>query len=229
MMRAGLRLPSVLVAGIVLAVLAGCGDSGASGSATVSPSVGVTPIDRSSTTSQPTIAGVPKTTAVAGQPYTFQPQVANTTGTVKFTVSHLPSWAKFNTSTGQLSGTPDSSQVGQYPGITINLLSGADVIALPAFTITVAAAGSTSNTVTLSWQAPTENSDGSALMDLKGYKVHYGSASKTYSDIIQVANAGLTTYVVQNLPTGTYYFAVTAYNTSGKESSLSGEVSTQVD
>jgi hypothetical protein len=155
--------------------------------------------------------------------------VANTSGTVKFTVAHLPSWAKFNSSTGQLSGTPDTSQVGQYPGITINLVSGADVVALPAFTVTVAAATSTSNTVTLSWQAPTENADGSALMDLKGYKVHYGSASKSYSDVVQVTNAGLTTYVVQNLPAGKYYFAVTAYNATGIESSLSGEVATQVD
>jgi hypothetical protein len=87
----------------------------------------------------------------------------------------------------------------------------------------------TANTVTLSWEAPTENADGSALMDLKGYKVHYGSASKSYSDVIKVANPGLTTYVVQNLPTGTYYFAITAYNATGSESSLSGEVSTQVD
>jgi hypothetical protein len=128
-----------------------------------------------------------------------------------------------------LSGTPDTSNVGKYPGITINLVNGANAVALPAFTITVAAATSKSNAVTLSWQAPTENSDGSTLSDLTGYKVHYGSASKSYSDTIQVANAGLTTYVVQNLPTGTYYFAVTAYNASGKESSLSGEVSTQVD
>jgi hypothetical protein len=217
----------VFVAGIVLATLTGCGDSGASGSSTVSTSPGV--IDRSPTTTQPTIAGVPGSTAVAGQPYTFQPQVANTSGTVKFTIAHLPSWAKFNTSTGQLSGTPDASQVGPYAGIAINLVSGANVVALPAFTITVAAAGSKSNAVTLSWQAPTENADGSALMDLKGYKVHYGAASKSYSDVIQVANSGLTTYVVQNLPAGTYYFAVTSYNVTGAESSLSGEVSTQVD
>jgi hypothetical protein len=108
-------------------------------------------------------------------------------------------------------------------------VSGANTVALPAFTITVTAAGSTSNTVTLSWQAPTENADGSSLVDLKGYKVHYGSASKSYSDVIQVANGGLTTYVVQNLPAGKYYFAVTAYNGTGYESSLSGEVSTQVN
>jgi hypothetical protein len=169
------------------------------------------------------------TTAVAGQPYSFQPKVANTSGTNQFTIAHLPAWAKFNTSTGQLSGTPDTSNVGNYPGITINLLSGTSAVALPAFTLTVAAATSKSSTVTLSWEAPTENSDGSALVNLKGYKVHYGSASKSYSDIIQVANAGLTTYVVQNMPAGTYYFAITAYNGAGQESALSGEVSTQVD
>lgn len=237
MTRAGFGLRSVLVAGMALSVvgITGCGgDSGtATAAQTVSTNQGVTPINRSPTTaasaSQPTIAGIPRTTAVAEQPYSFQPQTANTSGAVQFSIAHLPAWAKFNTATGQLSGTPAASNVGQYPGITINLVNGTHVVALPAFTITVAAAASKSNTVTLSWQAPTENSDGSALVDLKGYKVHYGSASKSYSDTIQVANAGLTTYVVQNLPTGTYYFAVTAYNSSGKESSLSGEVSTQVD
>jgi hypothetical protein len=235
MTKAGFGLHSVLVAGMVvgLGTLMGCSDAGAAAPSAVSTGSGVTPIDRTPTTStsstNPTVAGVPATTAVAGQPYSFQPKVANTSGTIRFTIAHRPSWAKFDPATGKLSGTPDTSHVGKYPGITIDLVSGAKVFALPAFTITVAAATSKSNTVTLSWQAPTENSDGSALMDLKGYKVHYGSASKSYSDSIQVANAGLTTYVVQNLPAGKYYFAVTAYNASGKESSLSGEVSTQVD
>jgi hypothetical protein len=220
-----------VVAGMVLALgtLTGCGDEGSSASQAVSTSTGVTPIDRSPTSTAPSIAGIPATTAVAGQPYSFQPKVANTSGTVKFTIANQPSWAKFNTTTGQLSGTPDTSQVGQYPGIAINLVAGTNVVALPAFTITVASTSSQSNAVTLSWEAPTENADGSALVDLKGYKVHYGSASKSYSDVIQVSNAGLTTYVVQNLPAGKYYFAVTAYNGTGTESSLSAEVATQVD
>jgi hypothetical protein len=237
MTRAGFGLRSVLVAVMAASVVGMTGCGGDSGSATAPQTVttnqGVTPIDRSPTTSasasQPTIAGIPGTTAVADQPYSFQPQTGNTSGTVQFSIAHLPAWARFNTATGQLSGTPAASNVGQYPGITISLVSSTKAVALPAFTITVAAATSKSNSVTLSWQAPTENSDGSALMDLKGYKVHYGSAPQSYSDIIQVANSGLTTYVIQNLPTGTYYFAVTAYNSSGKESSLSGEVSTQVD
>jgi Fibronectin type III domain len=89
--------------------------------------------------------------------------------------------------------------------------------------------GSSSSTLTLSWQAPTENSDGSALTDLKGYRIHYGLKSESYSDTIDVTNPGLTTYVVQNLPAGTYYVSLTAYNSKGDESTLSGEVSTQVD
>ncbi len=130
--------------------------------------------------------------------------------------------------TGKLTGTPSVNQVGTYKGIAISVVAGAKTAALPAFSIVVAEANS-QTAVTLSWQAPTENADGSALIDLKGYKVHYGAASKTYSDTIQVANPGLTSYVVQNLASGKYYFAVTAYNAAGQESSLSPEVSTQVD
>lgn len=220
----------MLVAGMVLTagMVAGCGSDGSSSSQGVSTNTNVYPIDRSPTNG-PTIAGVPQTTAVANQPYSFQPKVANTTSTARFTVTHLPAWAKFNSTTGQLSGTPSSTQVGQYAGITINLVDAGQTVSLPAFTITVGATGSTSNTVTLSWEAPTENADGTQLADLKGYKVHYGSASKSYSEVIQVSNAGLTTYVVDNLAAGTYYFAVTAYNSAGGESALSGEVSTKVN
>jgi len=46
---------------------------------------------------------------------------------------------------------------------------------------------------------------------------------------VRIANPGLTTYVVQNLAPGDYYFAITAYNSSGRDSAFSGEVSTTVD
>ena len=178
------------------------------------------------------IKGSPVATATVGQAYSFQPTVANSAGTVastalKFSIVNTPSWAKFDPATGKLTGTPSASQVGTYKGIAISVVAGTTKLALPAFSIVVADANPSN--VTLSWVPPTENADGSALVDLKGYKVHYGSASKDYSDTIQVANAGLTTYVVQNLAAGKYYFAVTAYNSAGQESSLSPEVSTQVD
>jgi len=86
-----------------------------------------------------------------------------------------------------------------------------------------------SQAVTLSWDAPTENSDGTPLTNLQGYKVHYGAQPGAYSDTIEVANPGLTMYVVQNLAAGTYYFAISSYNSSGEESALSPEVSAMVD
>jgi hypothetical protein len=77
---------------------------------------------------------------------------------------------------------------------------------------------------TLSWVAPTTNVDGTPLTDLAGYKIHYGTASGNYSSAINVGNT--TTSAVSNLNDGaTYYFAVTAYDTSGMESAYSNEVS----
>jgi hypothetical protein len=69
--------------------------------------------------------------------------------------------------------------------------------------------------VALAWDANSES-------DLAGYKVYYGTSSRTYTTITNVGK--VTTYTVLGLVPGTYYFAVTAYNTSGYESSFSNEV-----
>jgi hypothetical protein len=212
------------VAAICASVTACGGSSGSAGSSTTG-SITQTPFTGNA--SAALITGSPVTTATVGQAYSFQPTVSGTTGTLKFSITHTPGWAKFDSSTGKLTGTPSSAQVGTYAGITISVVDSKTSGALPAFSIVVGDANPSN--VTLSWQPPTENADGSPLVDLKGYKVHYGASSKSYSDTIQVGNAGLTTYVVQNLAAGKYYFAITAYNSAGHESSLSSEVATQVD
>ena len=69
--------------------------------------------------------------------------------------------------------------------------------------------------VTLVWDPNPET-------DLLGYKVYYGTSSGVYGMGIEV---GLqTTYTVTGLATGTYYFAVTAYNTMRLESEYSNEI-----
>ena len=79
--------------------------------------------------------------------------------------------------------------------------------------------------VTLAWQPPTQNADGSLLTDLSGYNIYVGTTSSTYDYMeIRLDNPGLTAYVVENLDPGTYYFAATAFNSSGVESAFSGEV-----
>jgi len=79
---------------------------------------------------------------------------------------------------------------------------------------------SSATTATLSW-APSTSTNAS------GYKVYMGTASGVYSSSITVGNT--TTYTSSNLGVGhTYYFAVTAYNGSGIESSYSSEVSKSI-
>ncbi|HEY4706378.1 MAG TPA: CFI-box-CTERM domain-containing protein [Thermodesulfobacteriota bacterium] len=73
----------------------------------------------------------------------------------------------------------------------------------------------------LAWAAPGTNTNGSTLTDLSGYKVHYGTQTGVYSKTVDVGNA--TTYKVQGLSAGTWYFAVTAFNSAGRESPYSNE------
>jgi len=82
---------------------------------------------------------------------------------------------------------------------------------------------SLASTANLSWTAPTTNTDGSTLTDLAGYKLYYGTAPGTYTTTIDVGNT--LSYQVLSLTGGvTYYFAVTAYDTSMNESVYSTEV-----
>jgi hypothetical protein len=81
-----------------------------------------------------------------------------------------------------------------------------------------------SGTATLDWTPPTENTDGTELTNLAGYKVHYGTTAQNLDSTIEVSNPGLSSYTVTDLPSGTYYFAVTAVSSSGEESPLSGVV-----
>jgi hypothetical protein len=83
--------------------------------------------------------------------------------------------------------------------------------------------------VTINWNPPTQNTNGSPLINLAGFKIHYGTASQKYTQTITVSNPGLVTYVLADLSAGTYYFAVTAYSSAGTESPLSPEVSAKVD
>ncbi len=107
----------------------------------------------------------------------------------------------------------------------IRVSDGKATTSLAAFSITVRASGSGSGSATLSWTAPTRNSDGSTLSNLAGYRIVYGTSSSALDRTIQVNNPGLTTYVVQNLTPGTYYFAVRSYSSTGVESSNSSVAS----
>jgi hypothetical protein len=172
----------------------------------------------------PTISGTPISTVTAGSAYSFTPAAKDSDGNaLTFSVQNKPAWATFNTTTGQLLGTPTSANVGSYANVVIAVSDGQASASLPAFTLTVSP--SPIRSAALSWTAPTQNTDGSALTDLGGYRIYYGTSASALNQTITVSNAGLTTYVIDSLATGTWYFAVKSFDTGGVESDLSGVVS----
>ena len=87
----------------------------------------------------------------------------------------------------------------------------------------------TTSAITISWQAPTVNTDGSVLTDLGGFTIYYGKQPTDLAMSIRVSNPGLLTYLVEGLDSGaTYYFAVAADATTGAESDLSEVVSAKI-
>lgn len=215
----------IVLVGLIAASSAGLSACNGDGDSATAAAAAATSGNTAISSDAPTIKGTAITTAMVGTVYSFQPQATDPNNqAITFSITNKPAWASFNTSTGQLSGTPSAGDVGSFAGIQIAASDGKNAVSLPAFAITVSTAVAGSAAVNLTWVAPTENSDGSPLTDLKGYKIHYGSASQSYTEAISVDNPTLTTYLVNTLPAGKYYFAVTAYNSAGLESSPSDEV-----
>ena len=168
----------------------------------------------------PTISGTPATSANAGTAYSFTPTALDPNGNaLTFSIQNPPSWALFNTQSGSLSGTPGSGDAGTYVNIIISVSDGTSTASLPAFSIIVTQVANGSATV--SWSAPTQNTDGSALTNLAGFNIYYGTSATSLNQSVQIANPGLNAYALGNLAPGTWYFAVNAYTTAGAESAIS--------
>jgi hypothetical protein len=184
------------------------------------PTFAITVTAQTPTNRPPTISGTPTTSLNFGMPYSFTPTASDPDGdTLTFDISNKPSWAAFSNANGRLSGTPDAADVGTYSNIMIRVSDGSATASLPAFTITVNQAANGSASV--SWDAPTENTNGSPLTDLAGFRIYYGTSSNNLSQTAQVSNPTVTTFVVNNLSAGTWFFGVKAYNAAGAESDFS--------
>jgi hypothetical protein len=209
---------ALLVCSSAFAVLSGCGigdDESPTG----------TPAAAAVGTSVPTISlsGTPPTSVVAGNRYVFQPTVSTTGGTATFSASGLPNWAGFNPSTGEISGTPTSGNVGVTGDITISASDGSATTSLAPFKVDVTAASAATGSASLSWTVPTLNTNGTPATNLAGYHIYYGTNPGALDTMIDVPGANTTEYEISNLNSGTYYFAVSAYNSQGVDSADSNE------
>lgn len=204
---------------LATALMTGC--SGSSGSATDGGG-GAGTVDRDPTPapqppgggSEPTPADPPSVELASAS------DVVNQGETVQLTWSSQQ--ADSCTASGGWSGsrsTSGTATVGPLDGSTTFTLTctGAGGNAVAMLSVAVL------DVVTLNWVAPTENVDGSALTDLAGYRIYYGDQSRAYTEELAVANPAATEQNVE-LRSGSYYFAMTALDADGNESSYSNEV-----
>jgi hypothetical protein len=162
--------------------------------------------------------------ATAGSPYSLTPAAVDPDGdALAFSIENRPEWAAFSTVTGELSGTP--AGVGRYADITISVSDGYTTATLPPFTVMVSPlATAPEQSVELQWEVPTQTLAGALLGELAGFRIHYGRSADMLSETIELQTPGLASYVIDDLPAGTYYFAVRAVSTSGSQSPLSNVI-----
>ncbi len=79
------------------------------------------------------------------------------------------------------------------------------------------------DSVTLSWTPPTQNTDGTALIDLVGYVIYYGTATGSYPLSVTIDNPSTASYVISPLAVGDWFFVATSFNTNNIESEFSNE------
>ena len=139
---------------------------------------------------------------------------------LRFGITNQPHWSTFNQTTGEVTGTPTYSDVGAYRGVTVTVTAGTQMRAL-SFDVEVVQVGT--NSIMISWLAPTENDDGTPLVNLAGYRIRYGQQSGLYNTMVNIDNPGLATYVINGLAAGTYYLVLSAVNVNGGESAPSNE------
>ena len=134
-------------------------------------------------------------------------------------VSVLPAMGMLQKSTQvSVSVNPAGLATGSYTATVTITTANSKSIQLPV-TLTVISA-TTSGPTNLSW-------DPSLSTDVVGYNLYIGTASGSYSFTIDVGL--VTSYTLNNLEVGnTYYFAVTAYDSSRLESGFSNELSKSI-
>ena len=208
--------PQVTPVPVTLVVTAG---TPTVGSLTVTPSILLNPTSLS-------FSGVAGGPAPLAKPLTLSNP---TGGTLTWTLTETAAWLGLNISSGTTMTETDSISAsvsttglaaGSYSTVITVTASGSSNSpqAIPV-TLTVTPP-TTNGTAALSWEANTDP-------DLAGYNVYMGTQPGVYGAPISIGNT--TSYTVGNLTGGrTYYFSLTAVDTSGNESLHSSEVSKSV-
>jgi Calx-beta domain len=251
------RLGLFLVPLIISAALVGCGGggsssaSGPSGSSTVT-SATFTPVSRVALSSSQYPAA-PSSNAVLTIYRSGSPQgsvtvgyttvdVTGTAGVDYVATSGSVTWQDGEASAQTVTVPVTGLASGTSFAVALTSVEGEADFGTPAFaTVEVGTTASnassnsgisdgtsTTTSITLSWLAPSRNANGTALTNLAGYNIYYGTNAAALTQKVSVDTTGILAYVIPGLYPGTWYFAVTSINAWGLESSPSALVSATI-
>jgi hypothetical protein len=160
----------------------------------------------------PVVTSAGSAGGTAGTAFSYQITASNSP--TSFSATGLPTGLLINTSTGLISGTPASG------GVSTVTLGATNATGTGNKTLTITIA----HTVTLSWV-------GSSSPNIAGYNVYRGTTALggPYPTKVNLVLVPTTTFVDSSVVAGTtYYYAATAVNTGGVESSDSTPVAATV-
>ena len=174
----------------------------------------------------PSLSGTPPAFALTTEPYSFQLTAGDLNGdTITFT-DNLSLWATLDVSDPGLptvTGTPATSDVGLTTATTTEN-DGIDTTEL-----TCSLSVRRANTVVLTWDNPTTNTDGSTLdsNDINGYEVTYSRNGGTPTvDRFVTGPGGGVTWTSPSLDPGHYTFTIRVFDTSDTDGLSSSTANT---
>ena len=133
----GLAIHHLAWGALVAVSLAGCGGGGSGASAS---SQGTYATASVASVRVPVTNGTPPTTTEVGSVYQYIPSVSAPGGLpLSYTISNKPNWATFDTTTGELYGTPHAADVGITPNIEIVVSDGTSQASIGPFRIRITA------------------------------------------------------------------------------------------
>lgn len=214
------HLAWVLAASLVLTACGGSGGRGSSGADALPPASGGV------TGNQAPRLSMSSQTVLVGRELRVRPSASDPEGkSLTFSVANRPAWVSFDPRTGEISGTPRDADVGTCENVRITASDGqSEAYVTFSITVTQAAAGR----ATLSWEAPSQRTDGTPLTDLAGFRVYFGNSPHDLRYVTEVKDPGARSWVIENLTPATWYFAATAFDASGAESDRSNTASKTV-
>jgi major membrane immunogen (membrane-anchored lipoprotein) len=82
------------------------------------------------------------------------------------------------------------------------------------------------DSISLSWLPPTTRADGTPLAahELAGYRIYMGTSRTVLRPVADLDDENISKYTVNDLESGEYFFAISAFDTDGAESAMSGIV-----